>query len=129
MLWLYTVPALPLPDIHAGEGAGFFTFSPLRYYCRAEWLFGGAVRPLAPEPCATRTCPRAGSSDCLTGRPGSKNGGGPRVKKGLISFYIRPAGTYLNQLAKPGGMLQKHKLGKANYYVNQPLYELLARLG
>ena len=39
------------------------------------------------------------------------------------------AGTYLNQLAKPGGMLQKHKLGKANHYVNQPLYELLARLG
>ena len=40
-----------------------------------------------------------------------------------------PAGTYLNQLAKPAGLLQKHKLGKANYYVNQPLYELLARLG
>ena len=39
------------------------------------------------------------------------------------------AGTYLNQLAAPGGLLQKHKLGKANYYVNQPLFELLARLG
>ncbi len=39
------------------------------------------------------------------------------------------AGSYLNQLAEPGGMLQKHKLGKSNYYVNQPLYELLARLG
>ena len=39
------------------------------------------------------------------------------------------AGTYLNQLAAPGGLLQKHKLGKANYYVNQPLFELLAKLG
>ena len=39
------------------------------------------------------------------------------------------AGTYLNQLAEPGGMLQKHKLGKSNYYVNQPLFELLSRLG
>lgn len=37
--------------------------------------------------------------------------------------------TYLNQLAKPGRLLEKHKLGKANYYVNQPLFELLARLG
>lgn len=37
------------------------------------------------------------------------------------------AGTYLNQLAA-GGLLQKHKLGKANYYVNQPLFELLSRL-
>ena len=44
-------------------------------------------------------------------------------------LYIGPAGTCLNQLAEPGGPLQKHKLGKANYYVNQPLYELLARLG
>ena len=39
------------------------------------------------------------------------------------------AGSYLNQLAAPGGLLQKHKLGKSNYYVNQPLFELLARLG
>lgn len=39
------------------------------------------------------------------------------------------AGAYLNQLAEPGGMLQKYKLGKANYYVNQPLFELLAKLG
>ena len=39
------------------------------------------------------------------------------------------AGTYLNQLAAPGGLLTKYKLGKANYYVNQPLFELLARLG
>jgi Fic family protein len=38
------------------------------------------------------------------------------------------AGTYLNQLAEPGGMLQKYKLGKSNYYVNQPLFELLSRL-
>jgi len=39
------------------------------------------------------------------------------------------ASKYLNQLAAPGGLLQKHKLGRANYYVNQPLFELLARLG
>jgi len=39
------------------------------------------------------------------------------------------AGTYLNQLAAPGGLLTKYKLGKSNYYVNQPLFELLARLG
>nr|WP_223653015.1 hypothetical protein [Hymenobacter psoromatis] len=39
------------------------------------------------------------------------------------------AANYLNQLAEPGGLLQKHKLGKSNYYVNQPLFELLARLG
>jgi Fic family protein len=39
------------------------------------------------------------------------------------------AASYLNQLAEPGGLLQKHKLGKANYYVNQPLFELLSRLG
>ena len=39
------------------------------------------------------------------------------------------AGTYLNQLASPGGLLTKYKLGKSNYYVNQPLFELLARLG
>jgi Fic family protein len=39
------------------------------------------------------------------------------------------AGSYLNQLAAPGGLLQKHKLGKSNYYVNQPLFELLAKLG
>ena len=39
------------------------------------------------------------------------------------------AGTYLNQLAAPGGLLTKHKLGKSNYYVNQPLFKLLARLG
>jgi hypothetical protein len=39
------------------------------------------------------------------------------------------AGTYLNQLAAPGGLLQKYKLGKRNYYVNQLLFELLARLG
>ena len=39
------------------------------------------------------------------------------------------AGNYLNQLAAPGGLLQKHKLGKSNYYVNQPLFELLVRLG
>jgi Fic family protein len=39
------------------------------------------------------------------------------------------ASKYLNQLAAPSGMLQKHKLGRANYYVNQPLFELLARLG
>lgn len=39
------------------------------------------------------------------------------------------ASKYLNQLAAPGGLLQKHKLGRANYCVNQPLFELLARLG
>ena len=39
------------------------------------------------------------------------------------------ASNYLNQLAAPGGLLQKHKLGKSNYYVNQPLFERLARLG
>lgn len=39
------------------------------------------------------------------------------------------AANYLNQLAEPGGLLQKHKRGKSNYYVNQPLFELLARLG
>ena len=39
------------------------------------------------------------------------------------------AGTYLNQLAAPDGLLQKYKLGKRNYYVNQPLFEPLARLG
>lgn len=39
------------------------------------------------------------------------------------------AANYLNQLAEPGGLLQKYKLGKSNYYVNQPLFELLARLG
>lgn len=38
------------------------------------------------------------------------------------------AGTYLNQLAAPGGPLQKYKPGKRNYHVNQPLVELLARL-
>jgi Fic family protein len=38
------------------------------------------------------------------------------------------AGNYLNQLAEPGGLLQKHKLGKTNYYVNQPLFDLLARM-
>lgn len=38
------------------------------------------------------------------------------------------AGTYLNQLAAPGGLLTKYKLGRSNYYVNQPLFELLARL-
>ncbi|GEM_PF-1688526 len=39
------------------------------------------------------------------------------------------ASKYLTQLAAPGGLLQKHKLGRANYYVNQPLFELLAQLG
>ena len=39
------------------------------------------------------------------------------------------AGSYLNQLAQPGGLLRKHKLGKSNYYINQPLFELLAKLG
>ena len=39
------------------------------------------------------------------------------------------AAKYLNQLAEPGGLLRKHKLGRANYYVNQPLFELLAQLG
>ena len=39
------------------------------------------------------------------------------------------AGTYLNQLAAPGGLPHKYKLGKRNYYVNQLLFELLARLG
>jgi hypothetical protein len=38
------------------------------------------------------------------------------------------AASYLNQLSEPGGPLQKHKLGKANYYVNQPLYDLLAQM-
>ncbi|SEU03076.1 Fic family protein [Hymenobacter actinosclerus] len=38
------------------------------------------------------------------------------------------AASYLNQLAAPGGLLQKYKLGKSNYYVNQPLFDLLARL-
>jgi hypothetical protein len=33
------------------------------------------------------------------------------------------------KLSAPGGPLQKYKLGKRNYYVNQPLFELLARLG
>lgn len=38
------------------------------------------------------------------------------------------AASYLNQLAEPGGLLQKYRLGKVNYYVNQPLFDLLARL-
>ena len=50
------------------------------------------------------------------------------LQQGLRASRLTAA-TYLNQLAKPGGLLQKHKLGKANYYVNQPLYELLVRLG
>jgi hypothetical protein len=33
-----------------------------------------------------------------------------------------------NQLAAPGGLLQNHKLGKTNYYVNQSLYDLLAQM-
>ncbi|HET9505247.1 MAG TPA: hypothetical protein VFO93_17015 [Hymenobacter sp.] len=38
------------------------------------------------------------------------------------------AASYLNQLAADG-LLVKHRLVTANYYVNQPLFELLARLG
>jgi len=38
------------------------------------------------------------------------------------------AASYLNQLAADG-VLVKHRLVTANYYVNQPLFELLARLG
>ncbi|MDQ2771299.1 MAG: Fic family protein [Bacteroidota bacterium] len=38
------------------------------------------------------------------------------------------ASKYLNQLAGPGGLLQKHKLGRSNYYVNQPLFELLSKM-
>lgn len=38
------------------------------------------------------------------------------------------AASYLNQLAADG-VLVKHRLMTANYYVNQPLFELLARLG
>ncbi|TGE20551.1 Fic family protein [Hymenobacter aquaticus] len=36
------------------------------------------------------------------------------------------AASYLNQLAADG-LLQKQKLGVANYYINQPLFDLLAR--
>lgn len=39
------------------------------------------------------------------------------------------ASKCLNQLAEPDGLLQKHKLERANYYANQPLSERLARLG
>jgi Fic family protein len=46
-----------------------------------------------------------------------------------LSVSRLTAATYLNQLAAPGGLLLKHKVGKSNYYVNQPLFELLARLG
>ena len=49
------------------------------------------------------------------------------IQPGLLGLLT--AGSYLNQLAEPGGLLQKHNLGKSNYYVNQPLYELLVRLG
>ena len=45
-----------------------------------------------------------------------------------LSVSRLTAATYLNQLAEPGGLLQKYKQGKANYYVNQPLFELLSRL-
>lgn len=37
------------------------------------------------------------------------------------------AATYLNQLAEPGGLLQKYKQGKASYYVNQALFESLSK--
>ncbi|MDA8692789.1 Fic family protein [Saprospiraceae bacterium] len=36
------------------------------------------------------------------------------------------AANYLNQLAKDG-ILRKEKLGKSNYYVNEPLFELLTK--
>ena len=36
------------------------------------------------------------------------------------------AASYLNQLAADG-LLQKQKLGVSNYYINQPLFDLLAR--
>lgn len=36
------------------------------------------------------------------------------------------AAAYLNQLATDG-LLQKQKLGVSNYYINQPLFDLLAR--
>lgn len=39
------------------------------------------------------------------------------------------ANTCLNQLAAPGGLLRKYKLGKRNYYAHQLLFELLVRLG
>lgn len=35
----------------------------------------------------------------------------------------------LNWPAAPGGRLPKRKRGKSSYYVNQPLFGLLARLG
>jgi len=38
------------------------------------------------------------------------------------------AAAYLNKLAEDG-ILVKHRQVNSNYYVNQPLYELLARLG
>ncbi len=38
------------------------------------------------------------------------------------------AAGYLNKLAADG-LLTKHRRLTANYYVNQPLFELLARLG
>ena len=35
------------------------------------------------------------------------------------------AASYLNQLAD-GGILEKHKIGKQNYYVNTRLFKLLS---
>lgn len=54
----------------------------------------------------------------------------PRIEfVGELAVSWLTAFKYLNQLAAPGDLLQKHKLGRANYHVNQPLFERLAQLG
>ena len=54
------------------------------------------------------------------------------VLKGLLNIPVlylsrSTAAGYLNKLAE-GGVLVKQKHVNSNYYVNQPLFDLLARL-